>query len=100
MARFAYAAYVNEILNNYPEHERQEIRKDYWSEHSRIVQYDRYVAEAKRRYKEYDPAPYGYYEYYSHAGHTIAAIGGGALAVFSWFLLALIGGASRNHHEK
>ena len=100
MARFAYAAYVNEILNTYPEEQRQEIRKDYWSEHSRIVQYDRYVAEAKRRHKQYDGPPDGYYEYYSHAGHTAAAIAGGALAVFSWFLLALIGGASRNRHTQ
>lgn len=99
MARYAYAAYVNEILNQYPEEQRQEIRKDYWSEHARIVQYDKYVDEAKRRYKDYDSPPDGYYEYYSHFGHTASAIAGGALAVFSWFLLALVGGASRNRHS-
>lgn len=98
MARLTYAAYVNEIINTYPEEVRQEIRRDYWSEHSRIVQYDKYVMEAKRRYKHYEGPPEGYYEYYSHAGHTALTIGGGLLAVFSWFLLALIGGASRNKY--
>lgn len=98
MARLPYAAYVNEILNTYPDEQKQEVRKEFYSDHGRIVQYDKYVAEAKRRHKNYDSAPDGYYEYYSHAGHTVAAIAGGALAVFGWFAAAIIGGASKNKY--
>jgi hypothetical protein len=98
MAKLAYAAWVKEELENYPEEDRQEVRYEYWSDHGRIVQYDKYVKEAKRRHKQYDPAPDGYYEYYSHFGHTATAVAGGAVAVLSWFLLGIIGGASRNHH--
>ena len=96
MARLPYPAYVNEILGTYPEEERQAVRGDYYSEHGRIVQYDKYVAECKKRHKQPDAAPDGYYEYYSHAGHTVLAALGGLLSVFAWILVGLIGGASRN----
>ena len=98
MAKLAYAAWVNEELAQYPEEDRQEVRSQYWSEHSRIVQYDRYVKEAKRRYKTYDPQPDGYLEYYSHAGHTTALVLGGLMSVLSWFVMAIIGGASKNRY--
>jgi hypothetical protein len=97
MAKLAYAAWVNEQLSKHPEEEQQEIRKEYWSEHGRIVQYDRYVDTATERYKTYDPQPEGYEEYYTHAGHKAAGLAIGLLGVFGWFVSGIIGGASRNH---
>jgi hypothetical protein len=97
MAKLAYAAWVNEQLSNVPEEEQQEVRKDYWSEHGRITQYDRYVYTAKQRHKSYDPQPEGYEEYYTHAGHKAAGLALGLLGVFAWFVGGIIGGASKNH---
>jgi hypothetical protein len=97
MAKLAYAAWVNEQLSNVPDEEQQEIRKGYWSEHGRIVNYDRYVYTARQRHKSYDPQPEGYEEYYTHAGHKAAGLALGLLGVFAWFVSGIIGGASKNH---
>lgn len=95
MAGLPYAAWVSEQLAQVPEELRQEERKGYYNEHGRIVNYDRYKAECKRRHRTPDAEPDGYYEYYSHAGHHAASIGLGLLGIFGYLLIGLLGGAAR-----
>lgn len=94
MARLSYAQFVNEMLVDKTNEEKEAIRDEYWSNYGRVVNYDYYAEICKIRRKEADAPPEDYWEWKDNAAYKTAGYLLGGVGILTFFVGSLFGTTS------